>query len=208
MVTIGFSRRAYTITPANAPQKPPIQRIVFITVAPFQAQSVGRIGWMQLRALASNYHLCMDKVRFGRALGKGAKSLWEAADAATSPDPNAKPRPTESPAAHAVLDSVAQAHRVVTHTKQQAREAGLSAARPVLANAKRLSSVLWLEITGSFFAIFALGLGTGVWKSRHALAQGSNSDAAHKLYLFATLFAAFAYFAISSFVRARRRERQ
>jgi len=175
---------------------------------------------MQLQPAASNYHLSMDKVRFGRALGKGARgaarSLWEAADAATSPDPNPKPRTqasaTPTPSAQEILGTVidahVQAHRVVAHTQQQAARAGAAAVRPVLANAKRLTSVLWLEVTGSFFAIFALSLGIAVWKNRHAFAAGWNTEPAHKLVVYLLAFAAFAYFAVSSFLRAKRRERQ
>ena len=106
----------------------------------------------------------MDKVRFGRALGKGArsaaKSLMEAADAAASPDPHPKPnaaptRPTRTATLHDAVGSVVEAHHAVAHTKQQARKAGLAAVAPVVANAKRLSGVLWLELTGTFFTLFA-----------------------------------------------------
>jgi hypothetical protein len=92
----------------------------------------------------------MDKVKFGRALGKGArgaaKSMWEAAEAAAAPDPSPKPkaRPTTPPPVSSGPSSsgpvydrpaeprqtidlqeaasrVFEAHRVVSHTKAQMR---------------------------------------------------------------------------------------
>jgi len=152
-------------------------------------------------------------VRFGRALGKGARaaatSLAEAADAATSPDPHSsgsRPNLREA-AAHA-----AEAHRTVTEAKAQVRRAavhaGKEAGKGMLAPVKKFSSVLWLEVTGFFFAIFALTLGRAVWATRATFAAGASPEAQHKAWMYAALFLLFVYFSVSSFVRARRRERR
>jgi hypothetical protein len=78
--------------------------------------------------------------------------------------------------------------------------------------------VLWLEITGSFFGIFAVFAGSAVWTHRaefksavsEGLASGGNSSPAihaSRLHLlvFLAMALVFAYFSISSFVRAYRK---
>jgi hypothetical protein len=87
---------------------------------------------------------------------------------------------------------------------QQARVAGKSAWAPVA----RFSSVLWLQVTGTFFALIALALGQAVWVRRSALALGAESHEAQKVLALALVFLLFGYFAVSNFVRAARRERQ
>jgi len=150
----------------------------------------------------------MDRVRLGRALGFGAraaaKTLTQAADAAMSPNPNAaaKPAQTQQPAA-------APAQRdgnVVSATGRMGRAAW----EPV----KRHSRELWLEVTGSFFALLACSMATGMWalhktvfaafqtaQTSHAALWGPD---ALKFYLAAIAFSMFAYFAVSNFVRVSR----
>jgi hypothetical protein len=174
----------------------------------------------------------MDKVRFGRALGYGArhaaKAVAEALDAATTPDPTPAARRPAGTSAGAVgvnsadrvvraAGQVMQAHSAVHGAVHGAgRELKAEAVRQVSAGAKgrgkaiwspvaRLSGVLWLEVTGTFFAVLALYLSQGLWKQRGMVAAGWSSGEAGKYYLHAVAFAVFAYFAVSSFVRARRR---
>lgn len=64
--------------------------------------------------------------------------------------------------------------------------------------------VLWLEITGLFFAIFALFFGQNAYKLRHAATAPERQRLA--LYCAGTLI--FAWFTFSSFYRARRKERK
>jgi hypothetical protein len=72
----------------------------------------------------------------------------------------------------------------------------------------RLSGVLWLEFTGVFFGIFALfGLGA-MWRLREDWHATATNEVAHRSFIGAVAMAAvFGYFCVSSFVRARRRER-
>ncbi len=73
----------------------------------------------------------------------------------------------------------------------------------------RLSGVLWLELTGVFFGLFALSAGVGAWKLRSAWQASTADPAAHAHFLLAVGIAVlFGYFCLSSFVRARRRERR
>jgi hypothetical protein len=72
----------------------------------------------------------------------------------------------------------------------------------------KFSTVLWLEVTGVFFLLFALITGEQVWKWHAAVRLPPTAPAAQRLYLYAALFALFGYFTVSSFVRARRRQRR
>lgn len=80
--------------------------------------------------------------------------------------------------------------------------------RTVWSPLARYSSVLWLEVTGFFFSIFAIILGNQVWRQRGAVHLPVSDPAAQHLYIYVALFALFAYFTVSSFVRAKRRGRR
>lgn len=164
----------------------------------------------------------MDSVRFGRALGVGAraaaKSLAGAVDAATSPNPRGSAktpaRPTQSTTASARPAAAATAQQVV-RTAEQARRATEGVARggkrfgeAVWRPFVRLSGVLWLEFTGVFFGIFAVYALSGAWKLREHLHEKAGNHDAHVHFLMAAIMGTvFAYFCVSSFLRARRRER-
>jgi hypothetical protein len=161
----------------------------------------------------------MDRVRFGRALGYGArhaaKTLLQAADAASTPSatrpagtgsasaPAGGPSPSQ-PQATRVAERVVQTQRTVAATKKHAGKLGRSVWSPLA----RFSSVVWLQVTGLFFALIAMFLGQGAWKERAAWRLPLGSHDATKFYVLAVAFAAFAYFAVSNFVRAYLRDRR
>jgi hypothetical protein len=179
--------------------------------------------------------LDMDSVRFGRALGVGAraaaKTLVTAVDAATSPNPSAAVKGKESAGVGASGGSAAssagssagasgraeasgvrlgqQAARTTAQVRQTRRglkegskRFGEAAWGPMV----KLSGVLWLELTGVFFGIFALFAGGAVWKGRAALEEtAGNHDAHVHLLLSAAMALVFGYFCVSSFVKASRR---
>jgi hypothetical protein len=152
----------------------------------------------------------MDRVRFGRALGYGArhaaKSLLKAADAASSPQPTHAPRPTASVQAQVsrVVERVGETKRRVVVTKTHARSLGRSVWSPLA----RFSGVLWLQVTGTFFTLLALFLFQGLWNQQNALHLPIQSRAARMFYLQLAAFVTFTYFAISNFVRAHQRDRR
>lgn len=183
----------------------------------------------------SGYTAKMDSVRFGRALGLGArnavKTMMMAADAATAENPSAKKAQTQRGSGTAKAESqaagrasapvgsqaAAQAVRTMTQkaagTAAQAREVKQGVARggrrfgeAVWSPFVRLSGVLWLEVTGVFFGIFALfAMGT-VWKLRGAW---HSTAADHSRLLGAAAMAiVFTYFCISGFAKAHCRERR
>jgi hypothetical protein len=65
-------------------------------------------------------------------------------------------------------------------------------------------SVLWLEVTGLFFALFALYFGQNAFKLRHEWHVGSEHA---KFLVYCAITAVFLYFAFSSFYNVRRKER-
>jgi hypothetical protein len=147
----------------------------------------------------------MDRVRFGRALGVGArqaaKTLMSAAEAAAAPNPGEGTRPV---AAAPVTRPVARVVADPKVVKTQAKTLGKS----VLGPFAKFSSVLWLEVTGLFFAIFAAIAGVQVWKWRAAVFLPTSSPDARRFYVYAAVFVVFGYFAVSSFLRAGRRSRR
>jgi hypothetical protein len=70
---------------------------------------------------------------------------------------------------------------------------------------KPLGSILWLEITGLFFALFALFFVQSVYRVRTSWWQGP--EHAH-LLLYAALAIGFAWFSVSSFIRAYRKSKR
>jgi hypothetical protein len=188
----------------------------------------------------------MDSVRFGRALGFGARSaakaLITAVDAAATPSPSAptparpRPSPPAIPTPHAAAAqgspapqtsfqtpppaqpvqaaarTAARATAQVQKNVQQTRAGvargskrfGTSVWRPFV----KLSGVLWLEMTGSFFALFALFAAQSTWAHRADLHQTALNHTAHQHFLVSCgVTLGFAYFSVSSFLRARRRSR-
>jgi len=155
----------------------------------------------------------MDRVRFGRALGYGArhaaKTLVSAVDAATTPNPartaGQKARDFSAEVTP-VLRQAAEISRNVSEAKRHAKREAGGVFRGFLAQLKHFSSVLWLQVTGTFFAVFAIFIGGGIWKLRADFRSSPNTPEAHKLYFYVAIFLVFAYFTVSSFVRASRRE--
>ena len=161
----------------------------------------------------------MDRVRLGRVLGYGARmaarTVVEAVDAATTATPATNRRlPAANPtsetarsstrtpgqAAPAPRSAVAQAVQTAGRVQGGAR----AARRGVLEPVKRASRAVSLEIAGSFFALFALSFGAAAWRFRGLASRG---EAAQRLWIYLGFAALFAYFACSSFLRARRLSR-
>ena len=76
---------------------------------------------------------------------------------------------TRLPTLEEASSRVMEAHRAVTQAKGRVRSQAASAGRSMLAPVRRAGGVLWLEMTGSVFALFALFLAPGVWKLRAAV---------------------------------------
>ena len=89
-------------------------------------------------------------------------------------------------------------------TGKAVRQAGRSALAPLAT----FSSALWLRVTGLFFTLIALAMASGAWRVRDGVHPSADPGTLRHFWLFSGLAALFAYFAISSFVRAALRERR
>jgi hypothetical protein len=149
----------------------------------------------------------MDRVRFGRALGYGArhaaKTLMQAADAATTPAPARGTRRVVEKT-NRVAETVVRPRPSVAETKKHAGRLGRSVWTPVA----RFSSVVWMQVTGLFFGLLAVFLGEGAWKERAAWRLPMGSHGAEKFWVLLAAFGLFTYFCVSNFVRAWLRERK
>ena len=147
----------------------------------------------------------MDRVKFGRALGYGArhaaKTLVQAAEAASAPNPAGNNRPTA--ARQTNTPSPAATRRVPD--VQTARTAGKQAKNSLVTPVVRFSSVVWLQVTGVFFGLVAFTMGMAAWRARAGFHAAANSTEAMKVYAYVLVCALFTYFTVSSFVRAARR---
>ena len=164
--------------------------------------SVGLDAGLGGDGVRSGFRLgCMDRVRFGRALGMGAretaKALMKAADAVTAPDPAVTRK-----AGAAVAGKIAEAKA----TGAGVRRGGRLFGKAVLAPVAKASSVLWLEVTGLLFGVFALSAGTWVWNHRHDLT--GLGAVRERAWIVVAMFVLFGYFTVSSYVRAARRGRR
>ena len=157
----------------------------------------------------------MEPNRFGRKLGigvrvasrmakeraaKGASATPSAPQAPTAPQSSNTPRPSAprtAPPPAPKKNYVEPARRVGEGT----RRFGQAFFGPL----KHVSGTLWLEITGLFFALFAIFFGQNAWRTRASALHGS--EHAHFL-LYAIVTLVFVYFCVSSFVKAARRGRR
>jgi len=148
----------------------------------------------------------------GRALGIGVRLATQRAISRSASPPAPPPSPEQQ---RASSDKRVRAGEVLG---RQARTGVRSAARGAGGVARggrnfgkavwnpfaQASSILWLEITGMFFALFALLFGQHLYSLRSAWRSGRE----HTHFLAYAAFAAiFLYFAVSSFAKARRRSR-
>jgi hypothetical protein len=161
----------------------------------------------------------MDSVRFGRALGFGAraaaKTLVTAVDAATAPNPSAARKTADGPATASVAaesaaarlgQKAAQTTAQVVQTGQGLKRGGKRFGEAVWGPFVKLSGQLWLELTGVFFGIFAVFAASNAWKMRGDLREtAGNHDAHVHLLVTAAMAVVFGYFCVSSFVKSSRR---
>ena len=171
----------------------------------------------------------MDSVRFGRALGLGARmaarTVVSAIDAATAPNPSAieqsavtaSSRPqvdaeTSSPGpAQSVFGQPTRARNATSrgHARPHLRRGGRRFSEAIWSPLARLSGVLWLEVTGVFFGLFALSAAVAAFRLRGEWHQTPANPTGHShLLLTLAVTLLFGYFCASSFVRARRRGRR
>jgi hypothetical protein len=145
----------------------------------------------------------MEPHRFGRKLGIGvrvasrmakerAAQASAAASHAATTQTTTPPRPTSPPPPK--KNYAEPARRVGEGT----RRFGKAFIGPLA----HVSGTLWLEITGLFFALFAVFFGQNAWRARAGMLHGPEHA---RFLLYAVVTLVFAYFCVSSFIKASRR---
>jgi hypothetical protein len=159
----------------------------------------------------------MEPNRFGRKLGIGVRVASRmvkerAAQAGSNPSQNAEtttpPQAAAAPKPPAPKPQAAPPPRPAKNYAEPARRVGVGTRRFTKAVAgplAHISGTLWLEITGLFFALFTIFFGQNAWRTRASALHGP--EHAHFL-LYAVITLVFAYFCISSFLKASRRSRK
>jgi hypothetical protein len=147
----------------------------------------------------------MEPKKVGRTLGIGVRvasnmvreRVERAAAANSGPVEARHGRPATPPQARAGIKIDSK----VADAKRGAKAFGQAFLGPFT----HAGSILWLEITGLFFALFALFFVQSVYRVRTAWWQGP--EHAH-LLLYAALAVGFAWFSVSSFTRAYRKSKR
>ena len=147
----------------------------------------------------------MEPKKVGRTLGIGVRvasnMLRErveraaASSSATSTAGNRPPMPASTS-----VRSVPMSRRVAT-AKRGAKAFGQALLGPFT----HAGGVLWLEITGLFFALFAVFFVQSVYRVHTAWRRGPEHT---HLLLYCALAMVFAWFSVSSFARAYRKSKR
>ena len=125
----------------------------------------------------------------GRVAGQRAAASLNPSGSADQPP--AQPAPPAAAQNRAIGQSAAKV------TKGVARGMG-GFLRPF----RRVGGILWLEVTGVFFALPVLVFSPTVWRTRASYLHGPD----HRTFLTSTIIVAvFLYLSVSSFWRARRK---
>ena len=140
----------------------------------------------------------MKPQTIGRVLGIGVRVAGRMAGQRLSATQVAEAIPG-APARSAVVEGAPRA---------AARRAGVAASavgRGVggfLKPFRRVGNIVFLEVVGVFFLLFAIGFGNWAWRIRAQVAQGPDHT---KFLAYAAMTVVFVYLGVSSFWRARRR---
>ena len=153
----------------------------------------------------------MEPHRFGRKLGIGvrvasrmAKERAAKAAAAASANQTAAPQAATAPPPQSRSSTPPQP-RTPKNYVEPARRVGEGTRRfgkAFLGPLKHVSGTLWLEITGLFFALFAVFFGQNAWRARAGMLHGPEHA---RFLVYAAVTLVFAYFCVSSFIKASRR---
>jgi len=160
----------------------------------------------------------MKPNEFGRRLGIGVRIAGRIAKQRLEENPAATQTGQPQPA---LLPNIGQMHAQVTaqitsQTGSQIREASREVTKKAPAYARaagrgagaflrpfgRVGGILWLEVTGFFFGLFAVYFAQDIWRTHASYAAGLQ----HQRFLIAVaLTGLFGYLSISAFWRAKRR---
>jgi hypothetical protein len=144
----------------------------------------------------------MEPKKVGRTLGIGVRVASNMVRERVEKASAAHSAPVEAGNGRPVAPPLARAGIKIDSKVAGAKRGAKAFGQAFLGPFTHAGSILWLEITGLFFALFALFFVQSVYRIRTAWWQGP--EHAHLLLYFA-LAVGFAWFSVSSFIRAYRK---
>jgi hypothetical protein len=152
----------------------------------------------------------MEPKKVGRALGIGVRVASNMVRQRVAEASATRPAPVsaEIPPATAANSRPAAGPRRSDPgvSKTEAAKRGAKAfGQAVLGPFTHAGGILWLEITGLFFALFAIFFVQSVYRVHTAWRQGPEHT---HLLLYGVLAIAFGWFSVSSFIRAYRKSKR
>ena len=132
----------------------------------------------------------------GRVLGLGARLLGQRVFAPPPSRTNEEQR--------ALRETRARQGQVLGQGVRRIPRGSRAFGRAVLSPVAHAGRVLWLEITGAFFALFAVLFFQHLWTIRAAWRSGPERG---HFWAYGGLALMFGWFAVSSFVRSRKHSR-
>ncbi len=145
----------------------------------------------------------MKPQTIGRVLGIGVRVAGRMAGQRLAATPVSETRPA-APAHATVVQGAPKPAAGVAATRRAGVAAG-AVGRGVggfLRPFRRVGNIVFLEVVGVFFLLFAAGFGTWAWRLR---AQAAHGPEHAKFLAYAAMTLVFLYLGVSSFWRARRR---
>jgi hypothetical protein len=145
--------------------------------------------------------LAVDYEGTGRKLGIGMKvagrMMRRRMEGAKAGEPAGSDQGKQAPSARG-----AEAVKAAARGAKAARAGGKRFGEAVWGPFTRAGHVLWLEVTGVFFGLFALFFLSEAWRLRAGLHGGVQQS---HFWMFVAMGVVFVYFCVSSFLRARKR---
>ena len=153
----------------------------------------------------------MEPEKLGRTVGIGmrvasnilrdraGRAMQGNGEAGAQPPPVSAPAPARPPVPRIIVP------RQAAEKTRAARSGAKKFGQAIWGPFHHASSLLWLEITGLFFALFAVFFAQNVYRVHTAWKQGGEHT--HFL-LYVALTAIFVWFSASSFLRARKKSRK
>src|SRR6185437_2399345 len=135
----------------------------------------------------------MQPTRVGRTIGVGARVA------------SAMLRDRAAHTAHALRQDAPVYAARAKATAAGVKRGGKRFGESILGTFGHAGGVLWLEITGLFFAIFGLFFVQGVYRLRTDWHAGPNHQ---KLVIYGCVAILFFYFSITSFYRAHKKQKR
>jgi hypothetical protein len=149
----------------------------------------------------------MEPKKVGRTLGIGVRvasnMLRERVERAAAPVPASSAAGNGRPTA---VPGSASGRSIPVNSRIAAAKKGAQAfGHALLGPFTHAGGVLWLEVTGLFFGFFALFFVQSVYRVHTAWREGPEHS---HLLLYCALAAVFAWFSVSSFIRAYRKSKR